>query len=140
VERDVESGRGGPIAGPGDRGGGQVDGIDLKARGGQVQRVAAGAAAEVQGPAGGDQPSVEVRHQVLIGLIREERHGPVPVCVEAVPPVGAAAGRPPVGTGREQPVQQFQHVLDVADVAVHPASSPPGQLSAASLDRAARTD
>jgi hypothetical protein len=41
--------------------------------------------------------------------------GPVPVCVEVVPPVGAAAGRPPVGTRREQPVQQFQHVLDVAD-------------------------
>ena len=120
---DIQARRPGPLLGQGERGGGQIDGVHLEAALGEQQRVAAEPAAEVQRPPSRDEPPVQIGHEVLVRLRREERHGSVPVRIEIVPPSGRPTG-PTVTPRREQPVQESQYVLHRADAPVHPALPP----------------
>ena len=74
VEADLGSRLPGAFLGPGDGRRVEVDGVHLEAQRGEVQRVAARPAAQVEGAARRDQPAVEVRDQVLVRLRHEERH------------------------------------------------------------------
>src|SRR5206468_9736920 len=123
------------LPGPGDGGGWEIDGVDLEAEGGEVQRVAARSAAQIEGAARGDEAAVEVRHQVLVRLRHEEGNGLGAVRVEAVPP-GTGVRAPAIGLGSEQSVEELEDVLQRAYGAVHslpfpvvPGTLGPGQTS-----------
>lgn len=119
VETHRRPGLAGPLLGPGDGGGGEVDGVHGEPPRGQVPRVAPRTAPEVEDPAArGDHAPVEPLHEVLVRLVHEERHRPGPVRVERVPPVGRPV-RPAVGARGEQVVQEPQHIVDVSDSTVH---------------------
>jgi hypothetical protein len=121
VEPDVRPSLPGPLLGPVKGGLGEVDGVHLKTPRGQVERVASGAAAQVEGTARGDQAPVEIPGEAFVRLRHEERHGPGAVGIEAVPPVGSGGG-PAVGLRREQAVQKPQYIVDGTYGPVHPYS------------------
>lgn len=122
-EADRCRGLGGPVPGPGEGRRREVDRVHLEARGGEVERVAARAAAQVEGAPRGEQPAVEPGDEVLVGLGREERHRLGAVRVEAVPP-GGRVGGPAVGLRCEQAVQEREYIVEGAQVAVHQVPFP----------------